>query len=200
VTAVGLAVVSEALGEPLLRLAGLVILSAITLGALAVVTPPTRLVEASAHPGASLWALVVAVAAWAVFGWLPERLPFIEQEWIWAVAGVLGLYALSLGILELAERVSGASITTDFQRGHTVVSVVWAVIALVLLAVGLQRERSVLRWAGLGLFGIALGKLFLYDLRTLSSITRALSFLAVGALLLVAAFFAQRLTQRTRPG
>lgn len=199
-TAAALAIASVALGEPRLRLAGFVILCVTTLGALAVVTPPTRFVDASAHPGTALWALVAAVAAWVVFARLSERLPSIEQEWLWVVAGVLGVYTLSLGILEVAERASGASITTDFQRGHTVVSAVWAVIALGLLAAGLETERARVRWAGLGLFGVALGKLFLYDLRTLSSITRALSFLAVGTLLLAAAFFVQRLAERARPG
>ena len=159
-------------------------------------TPPSRLAEASEHPGSGLWALLVVVAAWVVFAELSERVPRIEQEWVRIVAGVLGLYTLSLGILELAERASGASITTDFQRGHTVVSAVWAVIALGLLAVGIGAGHARLRWAGLALFGVALGKLFLYDLRSLTPVTRALSFLAVGALLLTAAFFVQRLTQR----
>jgi hypothetical protein len=199
-TAAALAVVSVPLVEERLRFAGFVILCATTLGALAEVTPPSRLVDASAHPGEALWALVIVVAAWVVFAQHAEPLPRVEREWVWVVAGVLGVYALSLGILELAERVSRASITTDFQRGHTAVSAVWAVIALGLLAAGLEKGSARVRWAGLGLFGVALGKLFLYDLRTLSSITRALSFLVVGALLLAAAFFAQRLTQRARPG
>ena len=41
-------------------------------------------------------------------------------------------------------------------------------------------------------------KIFLYDLARLSSVTRALSFLGVGAVLLAAAFFYQRLTVDTR--
>jgi uncharacterized membrane protein len=54
--------------------------------------------------------------------------------------------------------------------------------------------------AGLALFGVALAKLFLYDLSTLSSITRAFSFLAVGAVLLTAAFFSERLIHGPGPG
>jgi uncharacterized membrane protein len=41
---------------------------------------------------------------------------------------------------------------------------------------------------------VSLAKIFLYDLPSLSSITRALSFLAVGALLLLGGFFYQRLS------
>ena len=44
--------------------------------------------------------------------------------------------------------------------------------------------------------GLALAKLFLYDLAFLSSITRAASFLAVGAVLLVAGFFVQKLSEQ----
>ena len=40
-------------------------------------------------------------------------------------------------------------------------------------------------------------KLFLYDLSNLSSIARAFSFLAVGALLVVGGFFYQRLAAET---
>ena len=54
-----------------------------------------------------------------------------------------------------------------------------------------------LRFVGFGLFGLALAKLFLYDLAFLSSITRALSFLAVGALLLIAGFFVQKLSEES---
>ena len=46
--------------------------------------------------------------------------------------------------------------------------------------------------------GVSLAKIFLYDLAKLSSVTRALSFLAVGAVLLLAGFFYQRLTAATR--
>ena len=50
--------------------------------------------------------------------------------------------------------------------------------------------------AGFALFGISLAKLFLYDLTFLSSLTRALSFIAVGAVLLFAGFFYQRLSEQ----
>ncbi len=61
--------------------------------------------------------------------------------------------------------------------------------------VGLRRASRALRLGGLALLAISLAKLFLYDLATLSSVTRALSFLAVGAVLLLGGFFVQRLSQ-----
>ena len=64
-----------------------------------------------------------------------------------------------------------------------------ALLGLAVLYVGLKRDLNWLRLVGFGLFGLALAKLFLYGLACLSSITRALSFLAVGAVLLVAGGF-----------
>jgi uncharacterized membrane protein len=160
---------------------------------LEVVTTPARLFQSSAHPGAGLWALTVLIAA---IGWIAYLAPESQRAGRWRIAVVpvaLTVFGLSLGVLEIAERVSNASIATDFQRGHTVVSALWGLLALALLVYGLIRSERAMQRTGLALFGIALAKLFLYDLRNLSSITRALSFLAVGAVLLTAAFFVERI-------
>ena len=63
-----------------------------------------------------------------------------------------------------------------------------------LLYAGLRRRRHDVRVGGFVVFGLIVAKVFLYDLRNLDSVARALSFLAVGALLLVAGYFYQRLT------
>jgi uncharacterized membrane protein len=78
------------------------------------------------------------------------------------------------------------------------VSAFWAAIGLVALWVGLRRGAQWLRLAGLALFGLALAKLFLYDLAFLSSITRVFSFLAVGAVLLFGGFLVQKGRTRQR--
>jgi uncharacterized membrane protein len=79
------------------------------------------------------------------------------------------------------------------------VSAVWGVLGLALLYLGLRRAPA-LRVAGFVLFGVSLLKLFAYDLSRLSSITRALSFLAVGAVLLLGGFFYQRLGEDRSEG
>jgi hypothetical protein len=157
--------------------------------------PPSQLVSARAHPAHGIVSLLLAIVAVLAFAW-GERDPE-EDEWrtasLWTAA-TLAVYTASLGILELAVRVSSAGLHTDFQRGHTAVSALWGALGLTLLYVGLRQRRPALRFGGLALFGISLGKLFLYDLSQLSSITRALSFLAVGAVLLLAGFFTQKLS------
>jgi uncharacterized membrane protein len=113
-----------------------------------------------------------------------------------ATVAVLCTYAISLTILGVAEAIGGAGVTTNFQRGHSVVSAFWGLLGLGVLYLGLKRGLNWLRVVGFGLFGLALAKLFLYDLAFLTSITRAMSFLAVGALLLVAGFFVQKLSEQ----
>jgi hypothetical protein len=199
-TATALALVWRPLQEPWLWIAALCVASVSTAGSIALVTPPERLVEATARPGAGLSALVVCVVAAATLAW---RAPPFAAEWrAWLVGGAAaaGVYTMSLAVLDVAERVSGASIATDFQRGHTALSTLLGLGALGLYVVGLARDRRPLRIAGLTLFGLALAKLFLYDLRNLSSITRALSFLALGSVLLAAAFFAERYVRGERGG
>jgi hypothetical protein len=148
---------------------------------------PTGLFVAHRHPGSGAPAvLLVLLGTAAIAYW-----PLLRRVLTWA-CGVLGLYALTLGILELFED-AGGGITSSFQRGHTAVSALWGAVGLALLVAGLKRGGRDLRIGGLALFGVSLAKLFLYDLANLSSIARALSFLAVGAVLLVGGFFYQRL-------
>ena len=181
--------------------------------------PLGDLFEANRHPEAGIPSLLFALGATAAFAILLPRTPtrsapekgansYVElayaldsQRERWrkaaeAVTAVLCAYAASLGILGLAEAAGGASVETNFERGHSAVSAFWGLIGLVVLYLGLKRGVTWLRVVGFGLFGLALAKLFLYDLAFLSSITRALSFLAVGALLLVAGFFVQRLSEQ----
>ncbi len=192
-----LAALAEPLGESRLWRAGAVVAGATTAVVLLEFTPQSHLFEASASPGAALWVLAACVGSLVAVAFTATddelRVP------IGAVAGGLALYAASLGILELAELFSTASVETDFERGHVAVSALWALVGLGLLVAGLLRGSTAVRYAGLALFGVSLAKIFLYDLAELSSITRAFSFIFVGALLLAGGFFLQRLSGSLGP-
>ena len=189
---------------------------------LALEAPPRDFVVADVHPGEGVPSLLLALLATIAFALCarheppPERAPFSWSEPItlagllgavrswqasyrlvaYIAAGALGLYALSLAILELAELVSTAGVDVDFQRGHTAVSAVWGAIGLCLLSLGLVHRSRPIRLAGFALYGVSLAKLFLYDLTYSSPLGRPLSFLAVGILLLASGFFYQRLSER----
>jgi uncharacterized membrane protein len=146
------------------------------------------------HPGSGLPAVLLVLAGLLVFAYVRKA---VRTPLLW-IAGALGLFATTLAILEASER-AGGSVSTAFQRGHTGVSAVWAIVGLALLILGLKRSRT-LQAGGLTLFGISLAKLFLYDLSSLSSVTRAFSFVAVGMLIMVGGFFYQRLALESRTG
>ena len=189
-TAAALAWLSSPTRERGFQLAAVLVLATALLGALAAFARPDHLWRVSAHPASGLWVLLACIAATAAVAWFETR----HRALIGWVAAVLAVYALSLGILELGERLSAGGVETGFQRGHTAVSAFWVLLGLGLLYAGLRRGSQTLRLAGFVLFGVSLAKIFLYDLSSLSSVTRALSFLAVGGVLLAAGFFYQHLT------
>jgi uncharacterized membrane protein len=181
------------LGEDRFQVGAGVCLVLATLHAVILDAPPTQLFESNAHPAAGAGAVAasaILALALARVAKVPERLGGSAVP-LYAMAGVMALYATSLVVLGLFQL--GGRVETQFERGHTAVSAMWGLLALLLLYLGLTRRLS-LRIAGFALFGITLTKIFLFDLATLSSVARALSFLAVGAVLLLGGFFYQRLS------
>jgi uncharacterized membrane protein len=195
---VALTALARRAGEPRLFVAAAGYLTLAIGRAVLVQAPPSHLFTESAHPAYGSASIFIAAAAVGVAsviaGGALDLLGEYRNVPAWTAA-VLAVYGASLVILELVERISGGSSHTSLQRGETTVSAFWAFLGLALLYVGLKRRLGALRIAGLGLFVVSLAKIFLYDLPALSSITRALSFLAVGGVLLLGGFFYQRLGQ-----
>jgi uncharacterized membrane protein len=198
-------------GERRLQLGSLACLGGALVTVLDDVAPPTRFFIASEDPGAGVPAVLVVALALVSFAAACGRgrmrsddefdatleraqRPFRRLS-LWA-AGTVALYGVSLAILELFELTRHGTVENSFQNGHTAVSAAWGLIGLVLLYLGLRRASRPLQLGGFALFGVSLAKLFLFDLAHLSSMTRALSFLAVGAVLLLGGFFYQRLSSR----
>jgi uncharacterized membrane protein len=64
---------------------------------------------------------------------------------------------------------------------------------------GLVRDRAALRVGALALLGVTVGKVFLFDLASLTSLYRVGSCIALGVLLLAGAFAWQRIRPRQPP-
>lgn len=195
ILAAGLAAISVLAPERRLQVASLVYIVLAALPTFATEAPLTHLVSARIHPGHGLPSLLLLIGALAVFAWALGWSERNRLTTIW-ITGALAVYTASLAILEAAQRLSPGTVNTDFQRGHTAVSAFWGILALVSLYVGLKRRTGLLRGGGFILFAVSLGKIFLFDLPSLSSAQRALSFLAVGAVLLLGGFFYQRLSSQ----
>jgi hypothetical protein len=167
--------------------------------ALGTKAPPDEFFTPNADPAVGVPSILLVTAAGVAFAYYVGRARAVAlRPYVWTAATVLGIYAASLTILGLFQWLGLATVETDFQRGHSAVSAFWGLVGLLAMYLGLARDLRALRLAGFALFGLALAKLFLFDLAYLSSVTRALSFLAVGAVLLLAGFFYQRLTAVTR--
>jgi uncharacterized membrane protein len=67
-------------------------------------------------------------------------------------------------------------------------SILWGAYALFLIIVGLLKEQKHLRVAALVLFAVTLAKLFLYDMADMSTISKTIVMIVLGALLLIASF------------
>jgi uncharacterized membrane protein len=81
--------------------------------------------------------------------------------------------------------------TGNFARDMTY-SIAWALYALVLLVVGIARRIRAPRYAGLGLLGVTILKLFFHDLAQLDQLYRIGAFVAVAAIAMLASFAYQR--------
>ncbi len=85
------------------------------------------------------------------------------------------------------------------QLGQLLLSALWALTGVVALVVGLRGDARALRLGALALLLVTVGKVFLYDLATLTSLYRVGSFIGLGLLLLVAAGIWQKLRPRPLP-
>ncbi len=113
-----------------------------------------------------------------------------------AAAGVGALVLLfALVTLEVRQAFRGAWLDGP-GAGHAesyAYSAAWVVLGIALLVTGVARHRGrLLRLASLAVMALAAGKVFLYDTAHLSDLYRVLSFLGLGASLLLLAWLYQR--------
>jgi uncharacterized membrane protein len=114
-----------------------------------------------------------------------------------AVAAVALLYLASAALVTPlqpgTERVETLLELGVRQQGQVLMSALWSVVGVVALVVGLSRDLRLLRAGALALLLTTVGKVFLFDLAVLTSVYRVVSFIALGLLLLAAAFLWQRM-------
>lgn len=136
------------------------------------------------HPG--LWEALALAASAGVLGWLADwpRTP------AWAgfraapgVGGVALLFAASS--LEVAR--SAEILLTDETVRAGAISIWWGLFAVGLVVFGVVRKIPAVRWAGLGLMLVAVGKVVVMDLQGTSPAVRVASFLGLGLLMVAVA-------------
>ncbi len=161
--------------------------------ALTIVAPLDRLVvdATTTVPG---WAILtdatVALGALAVAAGVGAFLHRGERLSLPALiaGGVAVVYLLSVGVVDHFQLQVGLRPLEELQKEAQVgLSALWSVLGAAGFATGLLARRPPVRLFGLGLLGLATGKVFLVDLAALDVAYRVLSLVALGVLLLVSA-------------
>ena len=114
-----------------------------------------------------------------------------------AAANVLTVALLTADVYSFWE-VRGEQFTASFKR-EVSTSVMWAAYGMGLVGLGFNRGSAVLRYLGLGLLGITVGKLFTIDLVALDGVYRIAGFTVLGLVLLAASFLYHRASRPGRP-
>jgi len=85
----------------------------------------------------------------------------------------------------------GGGYASDWE--HYSYSIVWLLYSIGLLVSGLKYNSRKIRMAGLGVLSIVVIKVFLFDMNSLEGLSRALSFMGLGAALIGIGYLYQRL-------
>jgi uncharacterized membrane protein len=94
---------------------------------------------------------------------------------------------------------TGPALTLSFERmpaRDLTTSIAWAIYALVLLAIGMVRQTSGLRWVSLAFLVLTIGKVFLYDLGQLKDLYRVMSLVGLAVSLILVSLGYQRFVFR----
>jgi uncharacterized membrane protein len=156
---------------------------------LLVEAPPSAIVEGVGDLGSSLVAIACcAGAALACWHWGGEIEPKTAT-----VAGFVGAAGfIYLGSVLIIDAIGADNSGEAREIGQAWLSAFWAATGLGAVVWGMVRRSVNVRLGGLALLMIAIGKVWTYDLAELEELARALSFVALGLLLLVGAFAYQR--------
>lgn len=187
------AVVARRVGDDRVLVASVLTLCGAIVAAVRL-APPRGLGWSIADAATGVTAVLVVAAALVAVSLLVRGLPerFLtasgsRPQLIGALGAIVALYGVSVALVQ--------ALGTAHQYTQVSLSVFWAIVGLGLIVVGLVRDLAPVRWGGLTLLGVSLGKLVLFDLRYLSSVNRAVSFILVGLLALAGAYAYQRVRE-----
>jgi uncharacterized membrane protein len=108
------------------------------------------------------------------------------------VMEIVGHGFLALVVAFEFERWGRFSDLITVKLGRSLISAGWALQAFVVIWIGLAARNRLLRYAGFGLFALAIAKTLFVDMSEVEKVYRIVSFLASGFLLVGAGYFYQR--------
>ena len=103
-----------------------------------------------------------------------------------------------LGLSGLVTILMWVTATDRFHHDPLPLTAAWALLALALFFAGFLVRARIFRLGGLGILGLALARVILFDVWLLDLPLRILSFLVLGGVLLVLGYFYNRYAERLR--
>jgi uncharacterized membrane protein len=150
------------------------------------------------------WAGILGVASWfGASAWHRRhgeaQVGDVPLSRAFAGAGALLLLALMTAEVHshfLLQAGSPGQTAANGVRALLAVSVLWALFASIVMALGFARSDSAIRYVAAALFALTLLKVFFVDIWELREFYRIVSFAVLGLLLVAASFFYSRFRSR----
>ena len=152
--------------------------------------PPTAIFTGVADLGDALVGLGACAAA-ALYGRFALR--DLDPRAVQACEAIGAAALFYLASVAIVDTVGVTDSGESRQIGQVLLSAFWALTGLGAVVYGLLRDVRRFRLSGLALLALAITKVYTYDLAELEELSRVLSFVALGLLLLVGAFAYQRI-------
>ena len=119
--------------------------------------------------------------------------PVVGAKWVVATIAAAGFVWLNLVLLRAVHHLAGVAYQLGAFGASTTtqasLSIFWSVLALSTMLWSARSGARIAWLAGATLMGVVVAKLFLVDFSQLGTVTRIISFLGVGVLMLVVGYF-----------
>ncbi len=113
------------------------------------------------------------------------RQDFIKQNFKMAFDLLLHVSVLWVASSELINWMDIGKFTQSYKLA---ISILWGIYSLLLIVLGIWKQKTHLRISAIALFGVTLVKLFFYDISHLDTIAKTIVFVSLGILLLIISF------------
>jgi len=115
---------------------------------------------------------------------------YIRQEFIKRNLKVIfyGIFHITILCILSSELIHWLDLASNAASDKLGLSILWGTYALFVIILGIWKRNKYLRIGAIGLFGITLVKLFLYDIAHLKTISKTIVFVSLGVLLLIISF------------